>query len=346
MVSNNDDDFDIIVDIDELRENDMNIDDTAFKKAVEAQHLFKNLMLSLNKDGIVERDPETVMLINTDYPTTVVATCTSIRKNTPASTISSTPSMVYSRESGNTEAHKALFSSRTDSYSYSRPASVPARNDIFENAKEEYNNKDNNFSFKIDSETGLKIHNNWTRDNCNTIKNWKREIQKSSFIYETVKEQNNDKFQNVSNWSLVLNTIKLTTSAILAALLGISPNNTTVVWVGFCVSVFLFIMSGINTYLSGTVTIYKWDQRVNNISGFIQKLDSFYSTVSLQMNLSDRLRPDADEFITKHAEHYLQILQQIPDINPSEYFKANEMFKKYEADKTSIGYKCSQKYTV
>lgn len=201
----------------------------------------------------------------------------------------------------------------------------------------------------IDSEDGHIVHNNWTTANRNTVNKWKKEITRSSFIYEAIKDRNNAILQKILIWMLIFNTLTTVVTAVQGAILGVDPDNPDAVWVGFGLSIVLFIIGGVTTILSGAVSIYKWDNIVNELATHISKLDGFYAIISHEMNLSDRLKKDANEFITKNAEAYLHITQNCPDISNHDYIKGVKKYKDTTQVEditlcTTTNYKSSQKY--
>ena len=71
-------------------------------------------------------------------------------------------------------------------------------------------------------------------------------------------------------------------------------------------------MEGATFILTGCIKIYNWNEFVNELSTYIQKMDNFYATVSSELMLPDKLRRNANDFITKPFEitPLLQILEK------------------------------------
>lgn len=197
----------------------------------------------------------------------------------------------------------------------------------------------------LDSYTNKKVYNNWTKINSDTVHNWKRKIAKSSFVYDYIKEKVTNVLQSVMVWTLILSSLQTVMSAVSSSILGINPDNKDLIWVSFGINAFLFVTNGISTFLLGAIKIYKWDETVTALSTHITKIDQFYSIVSAEMVKPDKLRHDASEFITKHDDMYLQLMQQSPSVKTSDVVKASEEYNKFiEEQHGSSNYKCSQKY--
>lgn len=303
-------------------------------KVAEAQERYKQMMLTINKNNI--RPPEEEPLIGRDIAVIIPLS--------PVNSDISTSTHYNTNTSTNTPFPKKYHPFRSI---YSREIipipNVNARPHVRREINDVQPPEDNTM---IDSVDGHRVHNNWTSSNINTVNKWKREIKEASFIYEFVKDKNNAVYQKILIWMLVFNTINTVVTAVQGAILSADPENPKAVWVGFCLSVFLFIVGGTNTILAGAVSIYKWDKIVNNLSTHISKLDGFYAAVSHELNLSDRLRKNANDFITKNSEAYLHITQNCPDIKNIDYIEAEEKFKTVNDNTSSTTtYKSSQKYT-
>ena len=195
----------------------------------------------------------------------------------------------------------------------------------------------------VDSDDGDIIYNNWSNENEKTVKDWKTTIARSCFVYEVVKEKYSNKLHSVLIALLVMNGINTILSAISAAIVGTNTDDPTMVWVSFGFLVAITIVEGVTFILTGCVKIYKWDDLVSRLSAFIQRLDNFYAIVSSELVLPDKLRREANDFIIKQDEQFLQIMQQSPDINPSDHYEANQLFERFIND-NSLNYKFAQKY--
>ena len=147
----------------------------------------------------------------------------------------------------------------------------------------------------VDPETGQSVYNNWTKLNTDTVRNWKTTVAMTSFVYQTTLEKYKKKLDAFLIVALIFSTLNTIISAVSSALLSI--NDIRFVWVTFGLNVLMFALNGIITVTNGSVKIFKWDEFVTNISTFIEKLDVFYSDVSSQLVLPDRLRGNAVPFI-------------------------------------------------
>lgn len=210
----------------------------------------------------------------------------------------------------------------------------------------------------IDSYDQQKVYNNWTKVNIDTVRKMTNEIKESSRIYEIVKEKNTIILQKVLIWILVLNTVHTVISATQGAILVSDPENVVTVWIGSCMSIVIFIIGGINTFLSGAVSIYQWDKVVNTYTTYINKLDHLNVALRAEMLKSHKLRTDANAFIIKHAEDYMKICQECPDMKSSDYTNAkkqcgqilddsaiNTRGRRRKQSNPDVNYKSSQKYS-
>ena len=194
------------------------------------------------------------------------------------------------------------------------------------------NNLQNNLQYNLQ-------YNNWTDKNTQTVRSWKSSVSKASFIYESVLEKYKKKLDNTLLLALLFNTIATILSAISVSLLTIDDYR----WVAFGFNVVLFILNGCVTLLNGKIKIYKWDELVTTVSIFIEKLDQFYAVIANELVLPDHLRGDAIKFIKDESSNYLTIMQQSPQVYPSDYKIANDDYKKFIED-NSVNFKISQKY--
>ena len=190
-------------------------------------------------------------------------------------------------------------------------------------------------------EQGTKIYNNWTDGNVKTVRSWKSSVSKASFIYQSILEKNKKLLNKLLVISLIFSTISTIVSGISSTLLTVDNQNYK--WVAFMFNVVLFILSGAVSILSGAIKIYKLDDLVSLISTYIEKLDSFYATISSELILHPSLRHDAISFIKKEDSSYLNMMLQSPDVYPSDYDEANQKYLKHIEDDT-INSKYSQKY--
>ncbi len=248
------------------------------------------------------------------------------------------------------------------------PAEVVPRSVFVENDNKQSNDKSNNDkqNYIIDSETGKRVYNNWTKENERTVKDWKTTISKTSFICEDVKEKCSKVLQNLLIIAMVAGAINTMLSGISATVIGTDPSNPTLARISFVFLIVITFMQGTVTAITGAIKILKLDEKVNDLSTYIQKLDNFYAILSSELKLSHKLRRDAIDFIIKQDEQFLQIMQQSPNISPSEYQNANNKFMEFIKNgsifsissvnptdntnstnnrKTSgVNFKCSQKY--
>lgn len=193
----------------------------------------------------------------------------------------------------------------------------------------------------IDPATGETIYNNWSKTNTDTVRNWKHSISTASFIYQTVLEKYKGKLDKFLIVALIFSTLNTIVSAVSSALLVV--DDTSYIWIIFGFNVTMFILNGIVTVINGSIKIFKWDELVTSISNFIEKLDGFYATISSQLVLPAKLRGNAVEFIKDENIDYVRLMQQSPDLTPSDYKLAGGKYKEFLED-NSLNFKVAQKY--
>ena len=200
---------------------------------------------------------------------------------------------------------------------------------------------DNNVEEGIDSETGTKIYNGWSKKNVTTIRNWKASISKATYIYEYVSEKYKSRVNTILIVALILSTTSSVVSAVSSALLAM--NDTTYIWAAFGLNIALFVFSAIVTILNGTIKITQWDVLVNTLTKFVEKLDTFYAIISGILVLPPNIRGNAVDFIKKENTSYLNIMMQSPDIKPSDFKEASVEYYKFMQNNDN-NFKFSQKY--
>ena len=185
------------------------------------------------------------------------------------------------------------------------------------------------------------ISNNWTPKNTATVKNWRISLAEASFIYQTILEKYKKRLDRTLVIILILGTVGTILSAISSTLL--TMKNVDYIFISLAINIIIFLTSGIITVLNGSIKIYKWDEFIVRISAYIEKLDSFHSIIATELILPDQLRDNAVDFIKKSDNDYLNIIQQSPDLFPSDIKWAKELYKKFLTD-NSISFKCAKKY--
>jgi hypothetical protein len=195
----------------------------------------------------------------------------------------------------------------------------------------------------IDSETGKKVYNYWTKKNLETVNHWKNTVAKTSFTYDVVSENYSTKLNTVTLLLFFVNGISTLLGTFSASIVGSNPNNTTLISIGFWVLVIINIINFIGTMLAGSIKIFKWSEIIDDATTFIQKLDNFYAKITSELVLPDKLRENANEFIVKHNDQFIQLMYNSPRVSTADNKIANEQYLQFIKDK-SKNFNCAQKY--
>ena len=128
---------------------------------------------------------------------------------------------------------------------------------------------------------------------------------------------------------LIISGLSSLLQTVTTSMLKIDPEDTSIIEAAFWLGVVSTIFSLIVTTLNSSVKIFRWDVKVNDLTSFNQRLDDFYAVVSSELQLSDKLRRDATNFIIKQHNEYLHIMQNKPEMSISEYKSAGGKFKEF-----------------
>jgi hypothetical protein len=203
------------------------------------------------------------------------------------------------------------------------------------------------------------IANNWSQANTDVLRNWKLALAKSSYVYQYVLETTRIRWDRLLVLILLASTLSTVISGISTISLTVNGGTTTSIGnqtitsssesptyrlVALIISSIVLFLSAVITVAGGIIKIYKLDETVSTISGYIVKLDQFYAMVANQLILPDTLRENAITFIKRENSNYLQLTQQGPDIDKSIEKTALLKYNDYLKD-SSTNFKLSQKYS-
>ena len=162
----------------------------------------------------------------------------------------------------------------------------------------------------------------WSEENEKTVKKWQIDIEKSALLYSELlfKTMRYMNFVSVSN--LILNACMVLFSALTVTLSFLE-----IQWVGVGFEMTILVLSGIGTILSGLLKIYAWEQKIFELSKFVEKLENEWYSYELEMNTSPSLRVYAADFIKRADKKYLSLMQQSPPIELKEYNKLTQRYK-------------------
>jgi len=181
-------------------------------------------------------------------------------------------------------------------------------------------------------EFNVSHHNNWSDQNTKTVEYWKSIAEEYMFTHSILLEKYQTKMDKALILALIIGSLSTIAAAISSAILAISSN---LIWVAFGFNIALFVMNMAVTVINGVVKIYRWDIIVSSISAFIEKVNSFYATITSQLLLPEKLRPDAVDFIQNTNKIYTDITNHTPEVSQSAYDSANKKYKKYLGDNNS-----------
>jgi len=184
------------------------------------------------------------------------------------------------------------------------------------------------------------IYNNWTTKNKDTIASWMKKISKTAFIYQIYLDQNSSKYNNIMLWALILSAVTTLISAVSSAIIAIA---STYIWVAFGLNIVIFVANAAMVILNGSVKIFKWDELVNNISIYLEKINNFYGVLTSITIMPEKIRKNAVDFITTNSTQFETLMQQTPDISYDDYLEASTKFDKFVTD-NNPNYKYVDKY--
>lgn len=191
------------------------------------------------------------------------------------------------------------------------------------------------------SDSDTQTHNGWTNSNIETVRNWKSILSKTTFVYEVVIEKYKKRINYTLTIALILGTLATIITAISSALLAVDDKNY--VWAAFSLNVVVFVLTGSVSIFNGILQITGWQDFVNELTKFVEKMDILYAKISNELVLPAKLRTNAVDFIKTENVEYLNIMMQSPDIRPSDYQYASKKYKKH-VETGLENYKYSQIY--
>jgi hypothetical protein len=209
----------------------------------------------------------------------------------------------------------------------------------------EYEERDPPDATELEALEEGEYYNHWNPNNTNTLKNWKRTIARSSYIYEYNLEVYKTRVERIFIVVLLFSTISTVIGAVSAALLAVDTgiDNQNLTYATLAITVITTVISGIITFLTGIIKIKKWDELITAISKYIVELDNFYAVISSMLMLPDRLREDAVMFIKENAKEFSNLMKTSPDLSPSNVSKGRKSYEKFLEDKAK-NYKLANKY--
>ena len=173
------------------------------------------------------------------------------------------------------------------------------------------------------------LTNGWTNETDTMLLNWKLSVSKNIFIYGIIFDKYKTRLENFLIYSLISSGMGTLLAGISTLVLGLSEEDTVLIWIGFGVSILILITDLLGTIFTGIMTIKKYPEFTTKLSGYMQKLNGFYSIVSSQYRMPFRLRSDGDTFIKSENESYVDLLRDAPLIGHEDYEEGDDKFDEF-----------------
>lgn len=180
-------------------------------------------------------------------------------------------------------------------------------------------------------------NNGWTPQVEATIRKWQKDIEKSSFIYSELLANNNNRMQQALVATLLLSALITLLSALSVALgaltTTVAVNATTtstsehITWTLFTFSI-VQTLAGIGIVVwNGLLKVYGWDVAVQNLTRFVERLDSQWFVFETELSIPAAQRLNGDDFIKRADGDYMHLMQQCPPIMGDDYVAANQKYQ-------------------
>lgn len=183
-------------------------------------------------------------------------------------------------------------------------------------------------------------NNDWTVSNEKTVRDWIRSLIKTSFVYDCVLEKKKKMYDRLLIISLIVSSLTTLFSTLIASIEGATNNEDNLTFSGSIVMLFLSFLS---TVILGTIKIKNYSQSTVELTSYIREIDRFFNRLKLVLLLPCDFRENAVKFIAREAKTYTSIMNNTPNLYPSELQKAEEDYIKFIRNQ-SKRYKILQKY--
>jgi len=210
---------------------------------------------------------------------------------------------------------------------------------LLNNSESSINNVEANDIFTTMDDNKI-VYNNWTENNINTVRTWKRYLFKYVFIYNYVSEKYKSIVNNSLIFAIILGYLNSIINGISTALLSSGKNY---IWLNLGLSISTLVLSTLITIINSVLQIKGWSKLISSYSVFIDKIEKLYTILSNLLTLPNKLKTDAVKFIEKHNKQYLDTLIHSPNILPSDYIIANKKYIDHIKNQ-SVNFIVEQKY--
>merc|ERR1712127_948024 len=143
-------------------------------------------------------------------------------------------------------------------------ADIHLDDEIINMQNQQYNNYDNNNN-----------NNGWYGANELTIKTWKNNFAKMSFIYDITLQKYKTKLANVAMLAFIISSLQTTLSF---SNLGISEQDYPDLALGAKIT--LIVLALIVNISNAIMKIYKWNDIVEQYKGYVEKMEGFFAILS------------------------------------------------------------------
>jgi hypothetical protein len=192
-----------------------------------------------------------------------------------------------------------------------------------------------------DKDSSKDTTNNWTHTNSKTVREWKENLNKSSFVHSYVLSKYTKKLNTLLLTVLILSTFATLISSISSVALTVNDPKYNLV--ALIINVLILVVNATVTGLNGTVKLYGFDNIISKFTTFIENANNLYTTVSDELLLPKNLREDAVEFIKKENDIYLALMRQSPTLSYDDQKEALQKFNEFLQDEND-NFKYSQLY--
>jgi len=163
--------------------------------------------------------------------------------------------------------------------------------------------------------------NGWTREKKNIISTWLDDLNNLSFVYDKKLYYTKSMATYTSLGILLLSTVS---SYFSLYQLNIDeeehPHSTMII------QTTLLCMNCATALISGTSKICNFENKIELLSKYKQKLDELESVFLTEITIPSHLRKNADDFLRTHAVNMQKIMTEYPEITDKEYMKYTEKY--------------------
>ena len=170
----------------------------------------------------------------------------------------------------------------------------------------------------------VEVINGWDINTYNTVKKWRDDIAKSSFIYGQLLGQKEKSMQAVLVFTLILSQLMFILSGVSTALTVVDIDMK---WAMLTFNIIILIASGVVTVLNGLIKIFGWDTAISILTKIITKLDSQWFVFETEISIPAEQRINGKDFIKRSDGDYMHLMQSCPHVGIDDYVQANKTYQ-------------------